>query len=221
MMVKAVIFDVDGTVLDTERIYVDAWEAAARDLGYGVPRDLILRTRGIGKDEARRLMKSEIGESFDYDAVFNRRVERAEEMILAQSPILKNGASALLDYLKAQRVPMAVASSTNRTLTMKHLSLSGIDGYFSAFVTGDMIKRGKPAPDIYLKAAELLGLRPEDCLAVEDSPGGIVSAAKAGLLTALIPDIARIDAPTRALCAYVFDDLEALIPRIFAPNAQT
>ena len=136
-MLKAFIFDVDGTLLDTERIYMRAWQDAAAELGY--------------------VMSME-----------------------------------LLAFLQKKGIRLAVASSTNTKTTKEHLAINGIADWFEVIVGGDMIEKGKPNPDIFLKAAELLGEAPEECVVVEDSPAGIRAGAAAGMKTVLVPDQAEI-----------------------------
>ena len=189
---KAVIFDVDGTLLDTERIYMQAWKDAAAELGYEITDELLRKTRAINVKEAARIFESEIGNGFSYDKTRVVRVRIAEEIIQRESPILKPGVTELLGFLQEKRIRLSVASSTHLKGTKEHLSESGILEPFEVVVGGDMVTKGKPNPDIFLKAAELLHLAPEECLVVEDSPAGIRAAHAAGMKAVLVPDQAAI-----------------------------
>ena len=189
---KAVIFDVDGTLLDTERIYMQAWKDAAAELGYEITDELLRKTRAINVKEAARIFESEIGNGFSYDKTRVVRVRIAEEIIQRESPILKPGVTELLAFLQEKRIRLSVASSTHLKGTKEHLSESGILAPFEVVVGGDMVTKGKPNPDIFLKAAELLHLAPEECLVVEDSPAGIRAAHAAGMKAVLVPDQAAI-----------------------------
>lgn len=191
-MVQAVIFDVDGTLLDTERIYMKAWKEAAAEMGYVMPDRVLQMTRAVSQKDAARIFEEEIGNGFSYTAIRPIRVRIAEEIIARESPILKPGVLELLAFLKEKGIRLAVASSTNTQTTKAHLASSGILDPFEAVVGGDQIVNGKPHPDIFLKAAEALGVAPEDCIVVEDSPAGIRAGFTAGMKTVLVPDQAVI-----------------------------
>lgn len=191
-MIKAVIFDVDGTLLDTERIYMKAWKEAAAEAGYVMPDSVLQKTRAVNTKDAARIFEEEIGNGFSYQAVRPIRVRIAEEIIKRESPILKPGVLELLAFLEGKGIRLSVASSTNQQGTREHLAESRILDRFEVVVGGDMVTNGKPHPDIFLKAAEALGTAPEECIVVEDSPAGIRAAHAAGMKAVLVPDQAAI-----------------------------
>ena len=191
-MLKAVIFDVDGTLLDTERIYMQAWKDAAAELGYVITDELLRKTRAINVKDAAKIFEADIGNGFSYDKTRAVRVRIAEEIIKRESPILKPGVTELLDWLTERSIRLSVASSTHLKGTKEHLDESKILDRFEVVVGGDMVTKGKPNPDIFLKAAELLGLEPSECIVVEDSPAGIRAAVAAGMKAVLVPDQAAI-----------------------------
>ena len=191
-MLKAVIFDVDGTLLDTERIYMQAWKEAAAEQGYVMPDELLNKTRGVDAKVAARIFEEEIGNGFSYQKTRPIRVRIAEEIIERESPILKPSVLELLSFLREKGIRLSVASSTKTKTTKEHLQINGIADWFEVIVGGDMITKGKPNPDIFLKAAELLGEAPENCIVVEDSPAGIRAGSAAGMKTVLVPDQAAI-----------------------------
>ena len=191
-MIKAVIFDVDGTLLDTERIYMKAWKEAAAEAGYVMPDSVLQKTRAVNTKDAARIFEEEIGNGFSYQAVRPIRVRIAEDLIKRDSPILKPGVLELLAFLEEKGIRLSVASSTNRQGTREHLAESRILDRFEVVVGGDMVTNGKPHPDIFLKAAEALGTAPEECIVVEDSPAGIQAAHAAGMKAVLVPDQAAI-----------------------------
>lgn len=191
-MLKAVIFDVDGTLLDTERIYMQAWKEAAAEQGYVMPDELLRKTRAVDAKVAAQIFEEEIGNGFSYQKTRPIRVRIAEEIIERESPILKPGVLELLSFLREKGIRLSVASSTKTKTTKEHLQINGIADWFEVIVGGDMITKGKPNPDIFLKAAELLGEAPENCIVVEDSPAGIRAGSAAGMKTVLVPDQAAI-----------------------------
>ena len=210
-MWKAVIFDVDGTLLNTERLYMEAWRLAGAAAGFDVTQDVLLRTRAIPESVGKQIFREALGENFDYAAVRQERVRIAEELIADCDDLLMPGCRELLEHLKACGVPVAVASSTSTEKTVAHLAHAGLLDHFDAVVGGDMITRGKPNPDIFWKAADLLGISYGDCLVVGDTPADVKAAAAAGMQVILIPDQVPANAETTALSLAVLEDLNGVI----------
>ena len=211
-MIKAVIFDVDGTLLDTERIYMHAWRIAAKEAGYDLPQEALLKTRAINRVLAAKIFREATDEHFDYDAIYSRRLAIGEEILAQQPANLMPGVREVLDTLRSRGIPMAVASSTEYGRTVAHLEHSGIIGYFDAIVGGDMVTKGKPNPDIFWKAADLLGVPYKACMVVEDSPAGIRAAASAGMVPVLIPDCVPASDESTALSHAVLSSMHQLLP---------
>jgi len=209
-MLEAVIFDVDGTLLDTERIIIRAWKEAGAFLGYDVTDEVLMKTRAVNVQEAEKIFEDYIGNGFSYKACRKERVRIAEEIIERESPILKSGVKKSLDYLKEKNIKLAVASSTDTDKTKEHLEASDILQDFEVIVGGDQVEKGKPHPDIFLRAAQLLGVKPEHCMVVEDSPAGLKAARAAGMIPVMVPDFVPPNEETRQISYAILESLEEM-----------
>lgn len=187
-MIKAVIFDMDGTLIDTEKYYREFWPKALAEFGYRMTDEQVLSIRSLGRPFAPARFKEWYGEEFDYYKVRDRRKELMNEYLARVGISLKPGAVEILEVLKERKIASAVATASDMIRTEKYLDEVGIKKYFTRLISAVMVKEGKPSPDIYLYACEQLGFRPDECIAVEDSPNGIISAYKAGCKVIMVPD---------------------------------
>lgn len=187
-MINAVIFDMDGTLIDTEKHLVECWKQAAREAGFPFEREHGLMIRSLAAAFAGPLLQSIFGESFDYEKIRARRKELMEERLSKEGIERKSGAEELLIYLREQGIKCAVATATDYERASRYLKQVGLFTYFDQIICATMVKQGKPMPDVYLYACEELGELPEHCIAVEDSPNGALSAIRAGLSTIFVID---------------------------------
>ncbi|MGN0669717.1 MAG: HAD family hydrolase [Oscillospiraceae bacterium] len=210
-MVKAVIFDMDGLLLDTEKLLVRFWQEAAREAGFNMTREIALNIRSMHRSFAIPYLKSVLGEDFDYLKIRSRRMELMSAHLAKYGLELKKGAKELLTYLNMNKIPAAVATATDYERAEKYLKETGIFGYFDKIICATMVKVGKPQPDIYIYAASELGLEPSECAALEDSPNGVKSASAAGCKTIMVPDLTEPDEELSRIIAAKAGSLDEVI----------
>ena len=193
----AVIFDMDGLMLDSERAITDCMERAAAEAGHALPRSLWLSLVGTGEQACREILAARLGEPSAM-AMLDRTDVLYEAMVEAGIPH-RPGIVGLLEWLQARGIPRAVATSTRRPLALRKLRRAGLLERFDAVCTSSDVEQPKPAPDVYLLAAKRLGVAPARCLVLEDSPAGVRAALAAGMLPVQVPDLVEPDAALRKL----------------------
>jgi HAD superfamily hydrolase (TIGR01509 family) len=209
--VEAVLFDMDGLLLDTEALYIEAIQVAARRLGYpDMPLDLCHSTAGVTGPVRNSMIAAHYGESFSIDAFREHFSAHVRRLTQAGIP-LKPGVVELLDFLGGRGLPLAVATSARRPTAENHLGKAGLLGRFSALATRDDVERTKPHPDVYLEAARRLDVAPEHCIAFEDSNIGLEAAHAAGTMAFMVPDLVQPLPESRARCLQVVPDLHAAL----------
>ena len=205
------IFDMDGVLTDTERWLNRYWRQAAGEAGYQMSREQALTLRSMAGEYAGPYLKELFGAAFPYEQVRARRRELMSRHIEENGVERKTGAKDLLDYLRANDIRTAVATATDPVRTKDYLTRAGIYEKFDHIICAAMVAHGKPAPDIYRYACAQIKERPEDCIAVEDSPNGVCAAAGAGLRTIMVPDLTRPDDKTGKMLMAEVDTLYDII----------
>lgn len=207
---KAVVFDMDGIIFDSERVLIECWKEIAERDGIPYIEEACRECLGINAALTREIMLRRYGEDFPYDAyqkelsaLYHSRYDGGR---LPQKP----GVCELLDYLKEQKVKIALASSTRREVVVRELTDGGLIDFFDRLVCGDMVARSKPEPDIFLKACEQLGVEPEEAYAIEDSYNGIRSAYAAGMKPIMVPDLAEPNGEMEQLTEKILPSLTAV-----------
>ena len=206
-MIKAVIFDMDGLILDTEKLLVKYWCQAANEAGFPTQREHALNILSLARKFAIPYLQGLFGEDFDYVKIRSRRMELMAQHLSEHGLETKPGITELLDYLDEKQIPAAIATATDIQRTENYLGQVGLLGRFSRIVCAAMVESGKPKPDIYLYAAQQLGLPPQECMALEDSPNGVRSASAAGCVTVMVPDLTQ---PDEELTGLIFAKADSL-----------
>lgn len=209
--IRGVLFDMDGLILDSEKLYNRFWMEAAHDLGYPMTREQALGMRSLNRDAGQAKLTEYFGPGISYQATRQRRIQLMDAYVAQHGIGLKPGVRELLTYLKEQGIRCAITSSSPMDVIRRHLDAHDLLPFFHKLCTVYDVPHGKPAPDIYLHGAASLGLNPEKCLALEDSPTGILAAYRAGCLSVMVPDLDQPDADTQAILYAKADSLTDVI----------
>lgn len=193
----AVVFDMDGLMIDSERVSIACWSQAAREQALPFTEDFWLRLVGLGDRDCEQLLLQHV--DADQVAALYARCHELYEARTQQGLPLRPGIMEILQLLHAHGIPRAVATSTRQPRASRKLAAAGLLPFFEVVVTSSDVQHPKPAPDIYLLAAQRLGKAPSRCLALEDSPAGIRAAVGAGMTAIQVPDLVHPDAELRAL----------------------
>ena len=208
--VRGVLFDMDGVILDTEKLYTRFWREAAQALGFAMTHEMALGMRSLSREVGEKQLKAYLGESVDYQQMRTKRIELMSAFIEEHGVELKPGVHELLAFLKENGIKSSIATSSPLDRTKKYLGQVGLVEAFDELVSGHMVEHGKPAPDIYIYAASKLGLKPEECLVLEDSPTGLLAAYRAGCIPVMVPDQDMPDEETKARAYAVGENLLAI-----------
>lgn len=207
----AVIFDMDGLMFDTERVFIEAWDYAGEQVGIGKAGFMTLKTLGLSGDACRQVWQKEFGDAYDEAKLRKYSRDYLMAYYAKQAVPVKKGLFNLIQFLLEQHYRLAVASSSSKKEVHQHLKDTGILNKFSSIVCGDMVKTSKPDPSIYLQAAKGLGVKPSACYALEDSKNGIIAACRAGCKVIMVPDLWQPDDETEEMLEAKFDDLNEVV----------
>lgn len=210
-MLKAVIFDMDGLMFDTETIAKKGWKEVGKELGFTVTDKMLEEVTGLDVENTRKVFLSYLGDDFDYYTARNKRYNYSISYMDEHGVPVKKGLMELLEFLKDKGIKCAVATSTAKVRAEYNLKSTDVLKFFDAVVCGDMIERGKPEPDIFLKAAELLDSKPSECIVLEDSPNGILAAYRGGFRAVMVPDLIEPDENTESMLNAKCDSLTDVI----------
>lgn len=205
--IKGVIFDMDGLIIDTEKWLQKYYIKAGKTLGFDIKPEYVLAIRSLSAEYAEPLLKRLMGNDFDYNKVKSLRKVYMNEHIQKYGIEKKKGIDELLQYIKHSNLKCAVATATAPDRTEEYLKKIGIYNYFNKIVCATTVKHGKPQPDVYIEASKALDIPPQNCLALEDSPNGVLSAYRAGCITVMVPDLTQPDEETQKIIYSKADSL--------------
>lgn len=209
--VNGVIFDMDGLMFDTEKIYGIYWREVSAELGFPMDEAMVAQMCGAVRDFQIKTLRDLLGDEAPAETIIDETMRRTREHITHNPIPMKAGLIELLTALRERNIPAAVATGTRRVYANDMLTRTGVAPYITAMVCGDEVSACKPDPEIFLKAAALIGVPPIECIVLEDSYNGIRAAHAAGAQPIMIPDTMQPTEEIRALCTHVLPRLDNVI----------
>lgn len=205
---KAVIFDMDGVIFDTERVYLEIWQSVFEKYGYKMTKELYITVMGTGRKNVIKTFLENFGDDLPIEKMYEEKDNQLFYIIENQGIPLKKGVKELFSMLKEKNYKIALATSAKRDRVEKQIKDKWLKESFDAIVCGDDVEKGKPSPDIFLKAAKEIDVEPENCFVVEDSPAGIKAAFSGGMKGIHVEDLKVADEDILKYCQKSFKDLQ-------------
>ena len=205
---KAVIFDMDGVIFDTEKVYLDIWIEVFEKYGYKMTKELYVNVMGTGRKNVIKTFLENFGDDLPIEKMYEEKDNQLFYIIENQGIPLKEGVKELFSMLKEKNYKIALATSAKRERVEKQIKDKWLKESFAAIVCGDDVEKGKPSPDIFLKAAKKIDVEPENCFVVEDSPAGIKAAFSGGMKGIHVEDLKVADEDILKYCQKSFKDLQ-------------
>lgn len=206
--IQAIIFDMDGVLIDSERIVTDCWRAVSEEMKIPNIDEAIYGCIGLNRNDTQAFFYNIYGKQFSYDTFAVRVSDMFKDQIQREGLPLKEGVREILSFLKQNNYKIGLASSSRYQSVCGHMERLGLMDYFEIIIGGDMVEHSKPLPDIYLKACEAIGVKPENSMAIEDSPNGIRAAVAANMKAVMVPDMI---ASTPEIQAMLFREFRNLL----------
>ncbi|HKK64607.1 MAG TPA: HAD family phosphatase [Clostridia bacterium] len=206
--IRAALFDMDGLLFDTENLFLSCSRETKQELGYSIPHDLHVEAIGRTFQDAKRIFIEHLGEDFPMESFLQMNHQRVYAHIERYGIPVKPGAISLLKELRRRGIKTLLVSSSGIWMIEKNLKAADMEGFFDLIVSGEEVEHGKPAPDIFLLAAERGQFAPEECLVLEDSNNGVKAGVAAGMRTVMVPDIKPPLPEVEAAVYKVFKTLE-------------
>lgn len=209
---KVALFDMDGLLLDTEPITIQAKVEEGKKIGLPIKEEMVKHTIGMSQKHVDAYFTSLFGERYQHDYFKKKRQEYLFAYMEKYGLPIKEGALSLLAFLKEEGVPMAIVTSSSREIVKQYQKYHSFFSYFDKIITGDEVKEGKPHPDVYLHAAEVMCVKAEDCIVFEDSKNGVLSASRAKMTVVMVPDLIEPDEEVLSFHPHIKENLQSAIP---------
>lgn len=207
---KAVIFDMDGVIFDTEKVYLDIWTEVFEKYGYKMTKELYVTVMGTGRKNVIKTFLENFGDDLPIEKMYEEKDNQLFYRIENQGIPLKEGVKELFSMLKEKDYKIALATSAKKERVEKQIKDKWLKESFDAIVCGDDVEKGKPSPDIFLKAAKEIDVEPENCFVVEDSPAGIKAAFSGGMKGIHVEDLKAADEDILKYCQKNFKNLQEI-----------
>ncbi len=214
MAIEAVIFDIDGLMIDSERVSQRSWGQVMAEAGYTLTEAIYLQMIGRTEKDVKHILAAQFGAQFPFERMYTNREARFFEIIASEGIPVKPGLLELISWVKSKHLKIAVATSTYCRLAESKLAAAHIREHFDVIVSGDEVVNGKPAPDLFLAAAARIDADPTRCVVLEDSQAGIQAAYAAGMYPILVPDMQPIEEHVVKLAHGVIKTLDQAVPLI-------
>lgn len=217
-MVKAIVFDMDGVLFDTEILCLNAWQKVADKYNLGNITTACISCIGVSKEKSKEIFKTAMSKDFPYDEMRNKVSDLCHQEISKNGLVKKKGVDEILSFCKKSGIKIGLATSTRRQTVISHLERTEIIDFFDEIICGDEIENSKPSPEIYLKSCKKLGIEPQNALAIEDSYNGVKASNSAGVRCIMVPDILPPTDEIKSLAFTVKNDLFEVIEFLKTEN---
>ncbi|WP_294344771.1 HAD family phosphatase [uncultured Clostridium sp.] len=208
--IEAIIFDMDGVIFDTERVYLDIWSKVFKKYGYEITQEIYISVMGRGRKKVKEIFVKEFGEDLPIEEMYIEKDKILEEVINNNEVPMKLGAYDLLQYLKENQYKIALATSAKMDRVKKQIEGAKIESFFDVIVSGDDIVNSKPDPEIFITAANHLCVDRKRCVVIEDSPAGIEAVYRANIIGFHVEDLKEADNNIKEHCYRSFKNLVEL-----------